>query len=148
MGNSDPLQQSMFANPFAGERVQGRTFTPDEVKERLKMFGEFFGVEQPFSESIRKPVDAPEFDGVTYEPKKDFARLSGQLLRVFEVMKDGRWYGASQLCELANVSPLSITARIRDLRKGKFGSHTIERKLISGGYHEYRINAANPKTGG
>lgn len=59
MGNSDPLQQSMFANPFAGERVQGRTFTPDEVKERLKMFGEFFGVEQSFSESISKPVDAP-----------------------------------------------------------------------------------------
>lgn len=90
-----------------------------------------------FAMAISQNAQEP-FDGVTYQDK-DFTRLSGQLLRVFEVMKDGRWYGASQLCELANVSPLSITARIRDLRKRKFGSHTIERKLIIGGYHEYRL---------
>lgn len=94
-------------------------------------------LEVTFSHNVSQNAQEP-FDGITYQDK-DYTRLSGQLLRVFEVMKDGRWYGASQLCELANVSPLSITARIRDLRKPKFGSHTIERKLISGGYHEYRL---------
>lgn len=103
--------------------------TQKQMNESLKV---------SFSSAISQNAQEP-FDGVTYQDK-DYTRLSGQLLRVFEVMKDGRWYGASQLCELANVSPLSITARIRDLRKDRFGKHAIETKRANDtGLFLYRL---------
>lgn len=83
---------------------------------------------ESFSETISRPVDEPDFDGASYDPTKDQKRLTGQLLRVFEAMRDCQWHDVASLCDLAQVSPLSITARIRDLRKPKFGSYTIERK--------------------
>lgn len=88
------------------------------------------------------------FDGETYEPARDQVRLSGQLQAVYDVLGDGKWYRLTQLAYLASlqlggkrVSEASASARLRDLRKPRFGAHTIERRSIGGGLFEYRMLA-------
>lgn len=72
--------------------------------------------------------DNPRFDGETYEPAKDQKRLKGQLLRVYNVMLDGEWHTLEWLATACQGSVPSVSARLRDLRKERFGAHTIERK--------------------
>ena len=81
-----------------------------------------------------------EFDGETYDPVKDRKRLTGQLLRVFEVMQDGRWRTLRELAYLAKASEASASARLRDLRKDKFGGFEVQRKRNDGGLFQYRLN--------
>lgn len=80
-----------------------------------------------------------DFDGATYEPEHDSVRLTGQMLRVFEVMKDGRWHSLAELADRAAGSEAGVSARIRDLRKKRFGGHEVERKRIDGGLWWYRL---------
>lgn len=79
------------------------------------------------------------FDGKTYEPERDYARLTGQLGRVFELMKDGEWRTIPQIVQQTRGSPQAISARLRDYRKPKYGGHTVERKFISAGVWAYRL---------
>ncbi len=78
----------------------------------------------------------PHFDGSTYVPELDHIRLTGQLQRVYGVMSDGQWRTLSQLSNLAKAPESSVSARLRDLRKHKFGGYTVSRK---------RANHRNPK---
>jgi len=82
------------------------------------------------------------FDGRTYEPKHDQKRLSGQLGRVFHLMKAGDWWTLETLAQHCGGTAASISARIRDLRKERFGTHTVERRRRTEGTHEYRILGA------
>lgn len=87
-------------------------------------------------------VDVDErFDGETYDADKDGVRLTGQLLRVYEAMKDGRWHTLDELAEVSGGSEASVSARLRDLRKEKFGSHEVERERVKGedGLWKYRL---------
>ncbi len=79
------------------------------------------------------------FDGKTYEPERDFERLNGQLKRVFEFMRDGSWHTIPKIAECAGGSPQAVSARLRDLRKAKYGRHTVERRYLSDGLFEYRM---------
>ena len=45
-----------------------------------------------------------------------------------QVMRDGLWQSAIELCELTGMSPLSIAARIRDLRKNEYEAYTVLKK--------------------
>lgn len=79
------------------------------------------------------------FDGHTYDPAQDFHRLKGQLAKVFRAMQDGQWHCLSHLAEIAGGSEAGVSARIRDLRKPKFGAHNIERRRNGGGLWVYRL---------
>lgn len=83
----------------------------------------------------------PDFDGETFDPDIDKARLTGQLKRVFDVMKDGHWRTLHHLSKLAKGPESSCSARLRDLRKPKFGEHLVERKrdTIQKGTYLYRL---------
>jgi len=80
-----------------------------------------------------------KFGGETYDPKLDEARLTGQLSRVYECLKDGQWWTLQRLKVTAGGSEAGISARIRDLRKSKWGAHKIERRRVSDGLWEYRM---------
>lgn len=71
---------------------------------------------------------APHFDGETYEPAKDHERLTGQLGRVRTVMLDHVWRTLAEIEAVTGDPPASISARLRDLRKTKFGGYTIQRR--------------------
>lgn len=81
----------------------------------------------------------PDFDGVTYERAKDHARLTSQLVRVYGCMRDGQWRTLDEIARSINDPAASISARLRDLRKSKFGGYTVQRRRRTQGLFEYRL---------
>lgn len=69
-----------------------------------------------------------DFDGATYERERDHARLRRQLDRVRAVMADGRWRHLTAIALRTGSPEASVSARLRDLRKPKFGALTVERR--------------------
>lgn len=83
----------------------------------------------------------PQFDGQTYDEKRDEARLSRQLDRVLECLKRGGWWTLRDLAREAGGSEAGCSARLRDLRKTRNGSHTIERRRVNdSGLYEYKLS--------
>lgn len=87
------------------------------------------------------------FDGDTYEPSVDRERLGDQARAVYDVMIDGEW---RTLFELVNAcasrrvraSESSVSARLRDFRKEKFGGHIVNRRRrqsARSGTFEYQL---------
>lgn len=80
------------------------------------------------------------FDGQTYDHDRDRERLKGLMLKVYNAMMDGEWRTLRQLTEeIGAGSEASVSARLRDLRKERFGSHTVEREYIDRGVWKYRL---------
>lgn len=79
------------------------------------------------------------FDGVTYDRKQDSKRLLSLLDRVKSIMLSGNWRTLKESKDETGGTESSVSARLRDLRKGKFGGYKIERKRIIGGLHAYRL---------
>lgn len=79
------------------------------------------------------------FDGATFQPERDGKRLTQQHCRVKALMRDGVWRTLSQIAEATGDPEASVSARLRDLRKEKFGSNTIEREYVSRGLFRYRL---------
>lgn len=82
------------------------------------------------------------FDGATYEKAHDLKRLSSQLQAVRDLMLDGRWRTISEVRSLVGGSENGISARLRDLRKSRFGSFVVERQRrgdCDRGVFEYRV---------
>lgn len=93
-------------------------------------------------ESLRQ---SPRFDGECYQHSLDYTRLSGQILRVYSTMKDGRWRTLDELAAATGDPVASCSAQLRHLRKRRFGSHTVNRRSRSGALFEYQLDVgANP----
>ena len=83
----------------------------------------------------------PKFDGADYQPERDDPRLTGQLLRVFSLMRDGEWRTLHQM-EVATGDPeASISAQLRHLRKHRFGSHTVNKEYLGRCLYHYQLVA-------
>lgn len=78
-------------------------------------------------------------DGSTYDHARDGARLHRQHNRVLALVRDGEWRSLGAIAEATGDPEASVSARLRDLRKPKFGAHTIERRYVSRGFFEYRL---------
>lgn len=79
------------------------------------------------------------FDGSDYVHERDSVRLTGQLFRVFEAIKDGHWYTLNAIAEVTEDPPASVSAQLRHLRKPRFGGYTVEKKHIENGLYVYRL---------
>ena len=88
---------------------------------------------------LPSPPRAKAFDGKTYEPDQDHERLKGQLWRVFQLMSDGNWRTLDEIAFVVKGSEAACSARLRDLRKPKYGSREIERKRVADGLWQYRM---------
>lgn len=86
-----------------------------------------------------QPPAKVAFDGATYDPDKDHARLRGQLQRVLHFMSDGQWHTLAGIAFVVGGSEASVSARLRDLRKEQYGGRQVERQRISGGLWKYRL---------
>lgn len=82
---------------------------------------------------------APRFDGATFDQERDGKRLNAQLFAVRAAMGDGQWWTLADLAERCGAPEASVSARIRDLRKPRFGGHMIERRFVRRGLFEYRM---------
>lgn len=86
------------------------------------------------------------FNGPAYEKATDQGRLTGQILRVFSLMCDGKWRTLVEIARETRDPEASISAQLRHLRKARFGSHTVERRNRGDreqGLYEYRL-VVNP----
>jgi len=86
-------------------------------------------------------VSGELFDGHTFDEKADKDRLSRQLELVRAAMLDGAWRTLEEIERLTGAPPASVSARLRDLRKPKFGSGKVDRRARgprSEGLFEYR----------
>lgn len=83
----------------------------------------------------------PKFDGATFDAAKDEQRLTGQLQRVMQAMRDGNWWTLRLLADRVGGSEAGVSARLRDLRKPQFGGTPDDverRRVMAGGLYEYR----------
>jgi hypothetical protein len=81
------------------------------------------------------------FDGATFDVAIDGPRLGTQLADVLNVMRDGGWRTLDEIIRaVGRGTQTGISARLRDLRKPKFGGWTVEsRRRNENGLWEYRI---------
>jgi hypothetical protein len=80
-----------------------------------------------------------KFNGADYDRERDDARLTGQVLRVWECMSDGRWRTLRQIADITGDPEASVSAQLRHLRKKRFGSHIVEREYIDKGLYKYKL---------
>lgn len=84
-------------------------------------------------------VMRPSFNGADYNRLEDRERLTGQILRIYNLMKDGQFRTLGQIEEVTGDPQASISAQLRNLRKPRFGGHTVERMNCGGGLFSYRL---------
>jgi len=83
-------------------------------------------------------------DGHTYSHDEDYLRLNRQAKRVFDAIADGKPKTPEWLAYRTGDNWASISARLRDLRKAKFGAWQVERKRSTiPGLFLYRLAGKN-----
>lgn len=78
-------------------------------------------------------------DGSTYVHQRDGQRLAAQHNRVLAFLRDGKDHTLAEISAYARCPEASASARIRDLRKPRFGSYRIERAYVERGLFTYRL---------
>ena len=66
--------------------------------------------------------------------------MAGQLLRIWNVMSDGRWRTLREIATLTGDPEASISAQLRHLRKPRFGAYEVEREYLRDGLYRYKVN--------
>ena len=89
----------------------------------------------------QNPIDPDDvrFDGDTYDHERDAVRLGEQTQKVYWLMQDGHWRTLQQIADATGAPEASVSARLRDLRKLRFGKHEVMRRYIARGLFEYRL---------
>ena len=79
------------------------------------------------------------FDGDDYKPERDNARLTGQLLKIWNLMIDGKFRSLPEISAEIKEPEASISAQLRHLRKKRFGAHTVERVRGANSLYLYKL---------
>ena len=97
----------------------------------------------PLQMEARAPNrDEAAFDGESIEPELDARRLGRQLGHVLAALRLGGWWTLRELAAVAGGSEAGCSARLRDLRKARFGGYEVERRRRGDpkrGLFEYRL---------
>lgn len=81
------------------------------------------------------------FDGVTINDERDNGRLQRQLqaVKAFMLLYPGCWWTLDEIRKFTGYPEASVSARLRDLRKARFGGYTVERRYVERGIWAYRV---------
>jgi len=82
------------------------------------------------------------FNGSDYVPELDQKRLTGQIKRVYELMRDGKFRTLGEIEKITNDPQASISAQLRHLRKKRFGGFTVNKRRRGdreNGLFEYQL---------
>lgn len=85
------------------------------------------------------PVIYGDRDGDSYSAGRDLSRLNAQARDVYRYMMHGEWRTLADIAHNTGHPEASVSARLRDLRKPKFGGFTVERRYIANGQYHYRL---------
>ena len=78
-------------------------------------------------------------DGATFIQAFDRDRLNKQCQAVYDCVIDHNWHTLRGLSTKTGYPEASVSARLRDLRKVKFGGFEVIRKRTVGGLHFYKL---------
>jgi len=93
-------------------------------------------------DKVSDTKQAMNFDGDTFNKELDAPRLTTQFGRVKALMLDGKWRTLSEIQDVVGGTEASVSARLRDLRKVKFGEYVVDRQRRgepSDGFFEYKL---------
>lgn len=80
------------------------------------------------------------FDGKTFDAERDKPRLNAQLAEVRSFMMNNPGYHTlDEIAAKTKHPTASISARLRDLRKSRFGGYLVLRRRRSKGLYEYQL---------
>jgi len=79
------------------------------------------------------------FDGSDIDDQRDTPRLSKQLETIRFLMSDGNWRTLPDIAQITGYGEASISAQLRNMRKARFGSLTVNKRYISNGLYEYQV---------
>jgi hypothetical protein len=83
-----------------------------------------------------------KFQGSDIVKELDEIRLTGQIRRIYDLMKDGRWRSLREIAYKTLDGEASISAQLRNLRKPQFGGHAVMRRrrgMPDRGLFEYQL---------
>jgi len=86
-------------------------------------------------------LDETWFNGPNYSPVLDKSRLTGQLARIFNCMKDRRWRTLGEIEDVTGDPQASISAQLRHLRKKRFGEYEVRKQNLGYGLYQYKVMA-------
>ncbi len=69
----------------------------------------------------------------------DEVRLNDQASDIWRAMAQGDWWTLRALADWTGHPEASISARLRDFRKERFGGHTVDAQVIRRGLWRYRL---------
>lgn len=78
-------------------------------------------------------------DGSTFSRSRDGVRLNEQCQDVFNFLSDNCWHTLREAHERTGHPEASISARIRDLKKERFGGFKISKRYINNGLWQYKM---------
>ena len=78
--------------------------------------------------TLQEPSWEPAYDGESYRPELDRHRLSAQHRRVWAIMRDGQYRTLREIASITGDPEASVSARLRDFRKPRFGGHWVARR--------------------
>lgn len=84
------------------------------------------------------PVIFGDRDGQTFDRARDLERLDSAMGRIFRLVRDREWHTLSELAAIGECSEACASARVRDLRKKKFGGYFVDRAHCGNGLWKYR----------
>lgn len=79
------------------------------------------------------------FGGKTFDEDRDGDRLRKQFNDVWMLMADGRYRTLEQISRSTGHPEASVSARLRDFRKAKFGGHDVDLQYVGDGIWEYKL---------
>lgn len=79
------------------------------------------------------------FDGADYIHERDGQRLAKNHLKLKEIMQDKVYRTLYEISHLTNIPEASVSAGLRDFRKQKFGSNTLNKKYLGNGLYSYQL---------
>lgn len=96
-----------------------------------------------------RPLGRGELAARGFEGPPDDAsradRLAAQLVRIRDLMLDGRWRSLVAIEQVTGYPQASISAQLRHLRKRRFGSYRVEKRHVEHGLWEYRVSATEER---
>ena len=82
--------------------------------------------------------DNAKLDGSDVDDQ-DNARLTGQIERIYIFMLGGKWWTLDEIAYDTGDPHASVSAQLRNLRKDRFGNHTINKRRRTQGLWEYQL---------
>ena len=71
--------------------------------------------------------------GKTFDWRRDYARLNIQAADVWRVMTDRKWHTLADIAKRTGHPEASVSARLRDFRKRRFGGHIVHAQRVPHG---------------